>query len=81
MVNMEKKRCTWNEIKEQYSDQFVGLVDVVRSKKGINVEAAVVAFSENVDGKNIIAEKSVNGEVYMIHTSIDDDVDMGVLSW
>lgn len=77
---MKSQRLTWNEIKRKYPNQTVGLIEIQTGINSLDIVSAVVLYTEHEDGLERIATASINGDVFMIATNIDDGLNVGVLS-
>ena len=78
---MTQQRLTWQKIKEKYPNQTVGLIDIQTGINSMDIISAAVLYTEKRDGLVKIATASIKGEVFMISTNIDSDLDVGVLTW
>lgn len=67
---MEGKRMTWQEIKEAYPNQVVGLVDCLPEDAW---KTAIVKYTDANTPYNIMEEKAFDGEIFMISTAVDED--------
>jgi len=68
---MEGKRMTWKEIKEAYPNQVVGLVDCEPQNSW---KTAIVKYTDATTPYKIMEEKAFDGEIFMISTSVGDDM-------
>ncbi len=73
------KRMTWDEIKTNFPNQCVGLVQVETGINGISVKSAIVKYSdtENNHGAEAVSPSQLlrmarNKEVVREYTSADD---------
>lgn len=72
------QRLTWNEIKKKYPSQWVGMVDV-KKKNDIDIESAVVKYTEKDMTSDEMALATVKGEMVACYTTPDDVVSVGAL--
>jgi hypothetical protein len=73
-----EKRMTWEEIKEKYPDQWVGLSHVERKDDGANVRSAVVAYAGKSSYEPL--KRQIAGEdIYTIYTSPNNLCPLGIL--
>lgn len=72
---MSNERLTWEEIKQKYPHQNVGLIDVEYANSGIGgpVKSAVVVCTDCDTDRNEIAWKAIQGELIMVYTTFDED--------
>lgn len=71
---MKNDKFTWEQIKEKYPHQNVGLTDVEYSTPwGGAILAAKVACTDKDTDRNIIALKAIRGELIMRYTTMDED--------
>ncbi len=73
-----EKRLTWEQIKQKYPNQWVGLVDVKYIEDdGISVESAVVKYTDKT--KNELTHLALNGEIVSRHTNPDSLLQLGAI--
>lgn len=71
------RRLTWEEIKAQYPDQWVGLSQV-EWKDGANVRSAVVEYAGQSDHEPLM--RQIAGEdMYTVYTTPDNLCPLGIL--
>lgn len=72
------KHLTWEQIQEQYPDQWVGLMDVKYvDDDGILVESAVVKYSDKT--KSELTRMVLRGEIVSRHTNPDGHFPFGMV--
>lgn len=69
------QRMTWEEIKERYPHQNVGLVDCLPDKN--NIKSAIVICSEEDTSYDDICLMAVRGKCKMTYTTLDEDLGVG----
>ena len=67
---MEEK-LTWEEIKEKYPSQWVGLVDVEYKEDNANIKSAVVKYTDKPQGE--LTRLMLKGEIVSRYTTPDDE--------
>ncbi len=71
------ERLTWEQIQEQYPDQWVGLSDVqYMDNDGISVESAVVKYADKT--KSELTRLVLKGEIISRHTNPDGHLQLGM---
>ncbi|MCM1046279.1 MAG: hypothetical protein NC417_12290 [Candidatus Gastranaerophilales bacterium] len=72
------KRLTWEQIQEQYPDQWVGLSDVqYMDNDGISVESAVVKYADKT--KSELTRLVLKGEIISRHTNPNGHLQFGMV--
>lgn len=72
------KRLTWEQIQEQYPDQWVGLSDVQYvNNDGASVESAVVKYADKT--KSELTRLVLKGEIISRHTNPDGHLQLGMV--
>ena len=69
---MDEQRLSWNEIKELYPSQHVGLVDVIfEDEDQMNIKSAIVKYTDKdmSDGQLMLLAKK--GEIIRRYTSLE----------
>lgn len=75
---MEAKRMTWEEIKDKYPDQWVGLTDVEYIENdGISIESAVVKYTDKPKGE--LTRRMLDGEIESVYTTPDHKFQLGMV--
>ena len=71
---MPTEKLSWEQIKEQYPHQNVGLVDVefATPQGGAILYARVVCTDKNTD-RNDMAFRAVRGDYIIRYTTMDED--------
>jgi len=71
---MLNNKLTWNEIKQKYPHQNVGLVNVeyVIGCSGA-IKSAIVACTDNDTDLNEMRLRAIQGEVLVHYTTLDED--------
>lgn len=76
---MNNERLTWEQIKEKYPYQIVGLVDVEEGRNSEIIESAVVKFSN----KDMLYEEFMNHitvpEIKIIYTAKEPEEIDGIM--
>ena len=71
------ERLTWEQIQEQYPDQWVGLSDVqYMDNDGVSVESAVVKYTDKT--KSELTRLVLKGEIISRHTNPDGHFQFGM---
>ena len=71
------ERLTWEQIQEQYPDQWVGLSDVqYMDNDGVSVESAVVKYADKT--KSELTRLVLKGEIISRHTNPDGRLQFGI---
>ena len=71
------ERLTWEQIQEQYPDQWVGLSDVqYMDNDGVSVESAVVKYADKT--KSELTRLVLKGEIMSRHTNPDGHLQFGM---
>ena len=68
---MDSKRMTWQEIKEAYPHQNVGLVE--RIPNHVNFDTAIVKCTDKDKTYSELLHLAFNGEIDMRYTTMDED--------
>ena len=71
-------RLTWEQIKQQYPDQWLGLTDVERSNAS-TVKSAVVAYPNLTKNQALKLAFDSNGKI-VARTTKDGGLSIGVVS-
>ena len=72
------ERLTWEQIQEQYPDQWVGLSDVqYMDNDGVSVESAVVKYADKT--KSELTRLVLKGEIISRHTNPDGHLQFGMV--
>jgi len=72
------ERLTWEQIQEQYPDQWVGLSDVqYMDNDGISVESAVVKYADKT--KSELTRLVLKGEIISRHTNPNGHLQFGMV--
>lgn len=73
-MNKDQTRLTWEQIKEKYPHQNVGLSDVeyITPQGGAIKSAIVICTDKDID-RNDIALRAIRGELIMRYTTLDED--------
>ena len=69
LSNDLNKRMTWEEIKEKYPFQNVGLVECFPNS--INIKSAIVKYTEKDISYDEMIEKAFDGEISMRFTALN----------
>jgi len=71
------ERLTWEQIQEQYPDQWVGLSEVqYMDNDGVSVESAVVKYADKT--KSELTRLVLKGEIISRHTNPDGHLQFGM---
>lgn len=71
-------RLTWEQIREKYPDQWVGLTDVkYMDDDGISVESAVVKYTDKTKGE--LTRMVLKGEIVSRHTNPEGHLQLGAV--
>lgn len=65
-----EKRMTWDEIKEKYPDQWVGLSEVEWDGEAPNVQSAIVKYANKSSYE--IWKKQIAGEDIFLNSTMPD---------
>lgn len=72
------ERMTWEQIKEKYPNQWVGLVEVEYvDNDGISVESAVVKYTDK--SKSDLTRLVLEGKIISRYTTPDNIFQMGMV--
>ena len=75
---MEEK-LTWEEIKEKYPDQWVGLVDVeYEEDNDATIKSAVVKYTDKSKDELTIMQIQTKGELIGVYTTPDNVFQVGI---
>ena len=75
-----KGRMTWEEIKEKYPDQWVGLVDVeYEPDNDATIKSAVVMFTDKTVEELTLMQIQSNGEINAVYTTPDNVLFIGTM--
>ena len=69
------QRMTWEEIKERYPHQNVGLVDCLPDEN--RFESAIVICSEEDTSYDDIVEMAMERKCKMVYTTLNEDLGVG----
>ena len=69
---MTDNRLTWEEIKQQYPHQYVGLIDVQKDCQNKIISAIVLCTSENTDYVKML-DMAMENKIYMTYPTADED--------
>ena len=72
LSNDLNKRMTWEEICNKYPHQNVGLIKCLPDD--LNIETAIVKYTEKDISYNEMIEKALDGEILMMFTSLSECV-------
>lgn len=67
------ERLTWEEIKEKYPHQNVGLTDVVMEENSNIIQSAIVKYTDSDTDYNTMAQLAISGEIIVRYTTFDED--------
>ncbi len=71
------ERLTWEQIQEQYPNQWVGLSEVqYMDNDGVSVESAVVKYADKT--KSELTRLVLKGEIISRHTNPDGHLQFGM---
>ncbi|MEE0862860.1 MAG: hypothetical protein U0L79_07750 [Lachnospiraceae bacterium] len=70
---MDNERLTWEQIKQKYPHQCVGLVDVESGINSISVKSAIVKYTEKDTPYEKLLELAMAGEIHLLYTTLDED--------
>jgi len=73
-----EKRMTWNEIKERYPDQWLGLTDV--EMEGANVRSGIIKYIGKSVGE-LTKMQLVCDDLISVYTTPDNLAPMGVMGY
>jgi len=74
------ERLTWEQLQEQYPDQWVGLSDVqYMDNDGVSVESAVVKYADKT--KSELTRLVLKGEIISRHTNPDGHLQFGMTGY
>ena len=73
------KRLTWEQIKELYPHQYVGLVGVETEGNESSVKSAIVKYTEADTSYDDMILMYIRGEIKLRYTTLDEDEIMGVI--
>ncbi len=71
-------RLTWDEIKQKYPHQYVGLTEVEYGKNMASVRSAIVKYTDkNTEYKDMLL-MYIRGNILLRYTTLDEDELEGV---
>lgn len=79
LINKDNERLTWEQIKEKYPYQFVGLTDVEQENDYDDIISAVVKYTGKDTSFAELLKFQENKEIFIVHTGKDVEEVDGVL--
>lgn len=79
LTNKCNERLTWEQIKEKYPYQFVGLTDVEQGNDYDDIISATVKYTSKDTSFDKLLKLQENKEIFIIHTGKDVEEVDGVL--
>jgi hypothetical protein len=70
---MSSERLTWEQIKQKYPHQSVGLVDVETGINSISVRSGIVKYTEKDTSYEKLLELAMDGKIHLLYTTLDED--------
>ncbi len=67
------EKLTWQEIKDKYPHQYVGLVDIEHGSNEASVEKAIVLYTDKDKPYEELIKMAVKNEIYLRYTTADED--------
>ena len=77
---MSNERLTWQQIKEKYPHQKVGLVSVEKYPNSNIIKSAIVKYTDREVSRETLCLMAYKGEIIARYTSLDEDDMLGGLS-
>lgn len=72
------ERLTWNEIQEQYPDQWIGLADVeYEDNDGVTIKSAIVKYTDKT--KSDLTRMMLQGKIVSRYTTPDHVFQLGMI--
>ena len=70
---MNNQQMTWEEIKNKYPHQYVGLIDVKYGINNATIDSAVVKYTSSDLSYNELINLYLQGEILLRYTTLDED--------
>lgn len=70
---MNGERLTWEQIKQKYPHQSVGLIDVESSVNSLSIKSAIVKCTEKDTPCEKLLELAMDKKIRLIYTTLDED--------
>lgn len=75
---MNTVRMTWNEIKKNYPDKWIGMTNVKYiNDDGVNIESAVVKYTNMTKAE--LTRRMLDGEIISRYTTPDNEFQFGIV--
>ena len=71
VIFMNNERLTWEQIKEKYPNQNVGLVDIETEENSRLVKTTIVKYTSNNTSDEDLQLRAILGEICLVHTKLD----------
>ncbi len=76
---MTKEKLTWEQIKQQYPEQYVGLSDITREQGSNHIVTAVVSCTSQDCSYEDMLDQALNGVIYMTYPTADERLVAGIV--
>lgn len=76
---MENERLTWDEIKEKYPHQNVGLVNIEPFENSVGVKSAIVICTDKTNTYEELVNMAIDGKIELMYTTMDEDELVGLI--
>jgi len=70
---MDNIRLSWQEIKEKYPHQYVGLVDIEHEKNNSDVKSAIILYTDKDKSYDELTKLAFEGKIMLMYTTSDED--------
>ena len=74
-----RKGLSFEEIKELYPHQYVGLTDIVYRPDSRVIESATVKYTlDDISYEEMCSKAIIGNEIFMVYTTADEDCSMDI---
>ena len=74
---MQNKNLTWEQIKNEYKHQYVGLCNVHKDSNDEIISADVVCSTKTSNYEDML-EQAILGNIFMVNPSADEENKAGI---
>lgn len=68
-----EERLIWEQIKEKYPHQYVGMVDIETDVNNASIKSAVVKYTDADTSYDDLVGMHLRGEIKLRYTTLDED--------